>query len=144
MNERREHPRLVGERVILRRPRRSDVAALEQMFADPEVMRYVAWGRPLTHAEIEEFVGRMVARFEHDGIGQFVLERRVDGAVMGRAGLLPLDPATWQSGFLSDLVRTRRSSLVGPCDAPTGDAATRRKRPCSCGTGRGTTCSCRG
>jgi len=73
------------------------------MFTDAEVMRYVAWGRPLTAAEVEEFLERMIARFEVDGFGQFALERRVDGAVIGRAGLLPLDPETWQSGFVRDL-----------------------------------------
>jgi RimJ/RimL family protein N-acetyltransferase len=73
------------------------------MFTDAEVMRYVAWGRPLTAAEVEEFVERMITRFEVDGLGQFALVRRADGAVMGRAGLLPLDPETWVSGFLRDL-----------------------------------------
>jgi RimJ/RimL family protein N-acetyltransferase len=45
----------------------------------------------------------MVRRFEIDGFGQFALERRADGVVMGRAGLLPLDPETWESGFFRDL-----------------------------------------
>jgi RimJ/RimL family protein N-acetyltransferase len=99
----RVEPQLAGERVVLRPPSRADLAALSRMFTDPEVMRYVAWGRPLTPAEVEEFVDRMIARFEVDGFGQFVLERRADRAVMGRAGLLPLDPETWTSGFFRDL-----------------------------------------
>lgn len=73
------------------------------MFTDPEVMRYVAWGRPLTPPEVEEFVERMILRFEVDGFGQFAVVRREDGAVLGRAGLLPLDPETWKSGFFRDL-----------------------------------------
>lgn len=96
-------PRLVGRRVVLRPPLRADIDAFARMFTDREVMRFVAWGRPLIATEVEEFVERMIARFEVDGIGQFSLERRSDGAVIGRVGLLPLDPETWQSGFLRDL-----------------------------------------
>lgn len=99
----RPEPRLVGERVLLRPPVPADLDSLARMFTDPEVMRYVAWGRPLTATEVEQFVERMIARFEIDGFGQFALERRADGAVIGRAGLLPLDSQTWKSGFLRDL-----------------------------------------
>jgi RimJ/RimL family protein N-acetyltransferase len=94
---------LETERVVLRPPVRADLDALARMFTDPDVMRYVAWGRPFTAAETAEFVERMIARFEVDGLGQFAVVRRADGAVMGRAGLLPLDRATWRSGFLRDL-----------------------------------------
>lgn len=96
-------PRLVGRRVVLRPPIGADLAAFARMFTDAEVMRFVAWGRPLTLTEVEEFLERMIARFAVDGFGQFTLERRSDGVVMGRAGLLPLDPETWQSGFFCDL-----------------------------------------
>jgi RimJ/RimL family protein N-acetyltransferase len=100
---RREEPQLAGEAVVLRPPMPGDLGAFTRLFTDPEVMRYVAWGRPLTRSEVEEFVERMIARFEVDGFGQFALVRRADGAVIGRAGLLPLDPATWESGFFCDL-----------------------------------------
>jgi [ribosomal protein S5]-alanine N-acetyltransferase len=78
--------------VLLRSPVPTDLDALARLFTDPEVMRYGAWGRPLSAAEVEQFVERMIARVEIDGFGQFALERRADGAVIGRAGVLPLDP----------------------------------------------------
>lgn len=96
-------PQLTGERVLLRRPTLGDLESFRLVFADPEVMRYVAYGRPLTDAEIRAWVGRMIARFELDGFGQFSLTRRNDGVVMGRAGLLPLDPVTLQSGSRKEL-----------------------------------------
>lgn len=83
----------------------ADLDAFARIFTDPEVMRYVAWGRPLTAAEVEEFVERMIACFDVDGFAQFALERRADGAVVGRAGLLSLDPATWKSGFFREGIR---------------------------------------
>lgn len=95
--------RLVGKRVALRPPTHSDLDAFTAMFTDPEVMRFVAWGRPLTTEEVSEFVERMIARFEVDGFGQFAIERGDDAQLIRRAGLLPLDPTTWKSGFLSDL-----------------------------------------
>jgi RimJ/RimL family protein N-acetyltransferase len=95
--------RLIGERVVLRPPSHADFDAFTEMFTDPEVMRYVAWGRPLTAAEVRDFVERMIARFKADGFGQFAIERATDGEVIGRAGLLPLDPSTWKSGFFKDL-----------------------------------------
>jgi len=95
--------RLVGERVVLRPPARDDLDGFERLFTDPEVMRYVAYGRPLTPSEVEEWLGRMISRFEADGFGQFALTRRSDGLLIGRAGLLPHDPATWRGGSLSEL-----------------------------------------
>ena len=95
--------RLAGERVLLRPPTPEDLGGFRRLFTDPEVMRFVAHGRPLTDAEVEGWVSRMIARFDVDGFGQFALARREDGVLMGRAGLLPLDPATFQSGSLSDI-----------------------------------------
>jgi RimJ/RimL family protein N-acetyltransferase len=92
--------RLVGERVVLRSATPEDLEGFHRVFTDPEVMRYVGYGRPLTAAEVGEWVTRMIARFDTDEFGQLALTRRADGALMGRAGLLPLDPNTWQSGSL--------------------------------------------
>jgi len=96
-------PRLVGERVALRPPAPTDRDGFERLFTDPEVMRFVAYGRPLTPSEVDEWLGRMIARFEADGFGQFALTRRSDGALIGRAGLLPHDPVTWRGGARSEL-----------------------------------------
>lgn len=95
--------RLVGERVVLRPARAEDLEGFRRVFADPEVMRYVAYGRPLSTAEVKEWVTRMIARFDADAFGQLAVARRADGVLMGRAGLLPLDPDTWRSGSLVEL-----------------------------------------
>jgi [ribosomal protein S5]-alanine N-acetyltransferase len=94
---------LRGERVVMRPPRPDDLDGFRGVFTDPQVMRYVAAGRPLSATEVEEWLGRMIARFNLDGFGQFALVRQSDSALIGRTGLLPLDPETWQSGSLDEL-----------------------------------------
>ena len=89
---------LETERLVLRPPTVEDADALEPVFGDAEVMRFVAAGRPLARPELEALVARMVERFATDGFGQFVVQRRADGHVVGRVGLLPLDPQTWEAG----------------------------------------------
>jgi RimJ/RimL family protein N-acetyltransferase len=84
-------------RLRLRRIDAGDVDALARIFGDPEVMRYVAAGRPLSRDEVVGMMERIDRRFETDGFGQLAVERRADGEVIGRAGLLPLEPETWRS-----------------------------------------------
>jgi len=84
-------------RLRLRRIGPDDVEALARIFTDPEVMRYVGAGRPLSPDEVAAMVERIEHRFQADGFGQLAVERREDGEVIGRVGLLPLDPETWRS-----------------------------------------------
>jgi [ribosomal protein S5]-alanine N-acetyltransferase len=87
---------LETERLVLRAPLHEDTEALAPMYADPEVMRYVGDGRPLTRYETERSVKRMIERWEADGFGLFTTVRRSDEAVIGRVGLLVWNTATWE------------------------------------------------
>ena len=87
---------LETERLLLRAPVAEDTAALAAMYADPEVMRFVGDGRPLTRAETERSVKRMIQRWEADGFGLFTTVRKEDGAVIGRVGLLVWNAETWE------------------------------------------------
>jgi RimJ/RimL family protein N-acetyltransferase len=87
---------LETERLLLRTPMPDDAEALAPMYADPVVMRYVGDGRPLTRAETERSVRRMIQRWEADGFGLFTVLRREDGAVIGRVGLLVWNADTWE------------------------------------------------
>jgi RimJ/RimL family protein N-acetyltransferase len=94
---------LETERLRLRRPLSTDLDAFVRVFGDPEVMRFVGAGRPLARGEVAELLVRMQRRLDEDGFGQLVVERRADGLVLGRVGLLPLDPETWQFGSRREL-----------------------------------------
>jgi len=60
------------------------------------------------------------ALFEVDGFGQFAIERGDDAQVIGRAGLLPLDPRLGRAALSPTSVRAPRSSLVGRSGAYPG------------------------
>jgi RimJ/RimL family protein N-acetyltransferase len=84
-------PRLETARLVLRGWLPGDVEAHAAMSADPEVMRYLggaldrseSWRRLATHA------GHWVLR----GYGNWAIERKADGVLLGRAGLW--NPEGW-------------------------------------------------
>jgi RimJ/RimL family protein N-acetyltransferase len=90
-------------RLRLRRLVPSDVDELTRTFSDPAVMRLVGAGLPLRRDEIEVMIERISQRFDQDGFGQLGVERRADGRLIGRAGLLAVDPVTWQGGSRSEI-----------------------------------------
>ena len=108
---------LETERLLLRLPEPSDVDALAEAFADPEVVRYLS-GIPLTREETLEAIDRMRAHWERYGSGLFTVERKEDGQVVGRAGILLWDPMRWEHGM--------RAELDGPVEAEIGWTLARR------------------
>jgi RimJ/RimL family protein N-acetyltransferase len=86
------------ERLVLRKPRLADAPGLLEGFADPEAMRYIGDGSTTDLAGAEEAVVRWLARWDAWDIGMFVLERREDARVLGRAGFLRWNPETWEIG----------------------------------------------
>jgi len=83
------------------------------MYADPEVMRYVGDGRPLTRSETERSVKRMIQRWEADGFGLFTTVRKEDGAVIGRVGLLVWNADTWEPTTRAESQNGRTEVEVG-------------------------------
>jgi ribosomal-protein-alanine N-acetyltransferase len=86
------------ERLLLRKPRPEDAPDLAIAYSDPEAVRYIGDGSTATLAEVEEAIEKWLGRWEDWGVGFFALERREDGRVLGRAGFLRWDPATWRVG----------------------------------------------
>jgi RimJ/RimL family protein N-acetyltransferase len=90
---------LETERLQLRPPEERDVEALDEIYGDPAVTRFVA---PRGHDENLEWIRRAQQRFEIDGFGQLVVVRKKDERVIGRAGLLVWDSRTWEPALLRD------------------------------------------
>ena len=86
------------ERLVVRPPGPEDASELLAAFADPEAMRYIGDGSTTDLAGAEGAVVRWLEHWEAWGIGMFVVERREDGRVLGRAGFLRWDPETWEIG----------------------------------------------
>jgi RimJ/RimL family protein N-acetyltransferase len=78
-------PVLHTERLLLRGWRPPDFEAHAEMCADPEVQRFL--GGPLDRAESWRSMALSVGHWVLRGYGNWVLERRSDGRVVGRAGL---------------------------------------------------------
>jgi RimJ/RimL family protein N-acetyltransferase len=97
----------------LRAPVADDAEALAPMYGDPEVMRFVGDGRPLTRAETERSVKRMIQRWEADGFGLFTTVRKDDGAVIGRVGLLVWNADTWEPTTRAESENGRTEVEVG-------------------------------
>jgi RimJ/RimL family protein N-acetyltransferase len=104
---------LETERLLLRAPVADDAEALAPMYGDPEVMRFVGDGRPLTRAETERSVKRMIQRWEADGFGLFTTVRKDDGAVIGRVGLLVWNADTWEPTTRAESENGRTEVEVG-------------------------------
>jgi len=79
-------------------PRAEDAPELLEAFADPEAMRYIGDGSTADLTGAEEAVDRWLERWDAWGIGMFVVERKEDARVLGRAGFLRWDPETWEIG----------------------------------------------
>jgi RimJ/RimL family protein N-acetyltransferase len=91
--------RIETERLVLRVPRPDDVDRLVEIYSNPDVTRYIT-GR--TREEVVEFVERVRRSHETDGFGLLIAERKEDGRVIGRAGLLVWDSRTWVASSLAE------------------------------------------
>jgi RimJ/RimL family protein N-acetyltransferase len=88
--------RLETERLVLRRPRPEDAAAFYPQWQDADAVQFV--GGVKTREQVDEMVERLLRHWEWYGLGEFTVERRGDGAVLGRVGLQLWDPRDWTNG----------------------------------------------
>jgi RimJ/RimL family protein N-acetyltransferase len=90
------------ERLRLRRPLPEDAGkpALAEMYADPEVMAFI--GGVSDPVDMEFVVGRWLERWDANGFGPLVVERRDDGEPIGRTGLLVWDTRDWHVATLDE------------------------------------------
>jgi RimJ/RimL family protein N-acetyltransferase len=93
--------RLETRRLLLRQPRIEDVSVVGELLTDPEVMRFLG-GRTVPTEAIPEVVQKWIGRWERDDVGPFVVERREDGAFVGRTGLLVWETRTWTQSSLAE------------------------------------------
>jgi RimJ/RimL family protein N-acetyltransferase len=80
-----EPPPIVTDRLILRAPRMSDLAASSAMWADPVVTRYIG-GRPFTEEEVWTRMLRYVGLWSWLGFGYWAVEDKESGEFVGEAG----------------------------------------------------------
>lgn len=78
--------KLETERLILRMWQKDDFEAVVRLLSDPEVMRYVTPGRPLTRAEAWGNFAYGVGHWHLRGYGFWAVEEKESGDLVGRIG----------------------------------------------------------
>jgi RimJ/RimL family protein N-acetyltransferase len=94
-------PRIETARLVLRVPRLDDANAFADYLADPEVMRFLG-GETVPRDEVASVLGRWLGRWQANGVGPFAIERRDDGRVIGRAGIIVWDTGDWRNSTWAD------------------------------------------
>jgi RimJ/RimL family protein N-acetyltransferase len=92
---------LESERLVLRLPRLDDAPAMAEYLTDPEVMRFIG-GATVPREEVPDVVQKWLDRWQQNGLGHFVLERRSDGHVLGRVGFVLWDVRTWRQSTFAE------------------------------------------
>ena len=110
-----EIPTLRTERLVLRAFREDDLDAWAAILADEETARYIGGVR--TREQAWERIAVYLGHWELRGYGQWAVERRLDGRLVGRAGLWfpegwpelevgwTLDRSVWGEGFATEAGR---------------------------------------
>jgi RimJ/RimL family protein N-acetyltransferase len=98
------------ERLILRRPRSDDVAAMHAILRDPLAMRYWSTLPHASVAETEAWIARTIDAINAGECDDFFVEH--DGLLIGKAGLwhrneigFLFSPAVWGKGYAREALR---------------------------------------
>ena len=86
-------PTIETQRLSLRPFREADVPALFDLLQDPDVVRYVGDRRVPTLQESWRSVAGWLGHWAMRGYGQWAVEERGRGRLIGRAGII--NPAEW-------------------------------------------------
>jgi RimJ/RimL family protein N-acetyltransferase len=86
-----ERKMIETERLLLRRPTEADVGSPPTWLADPEVMDWLGGIEPAA-----EVVRLWIDQWAQYPSGKFLVERKSDGALVGRVGANYYDVETWQ------------------------------------------------
>jgi len=73
--------------------REDDFEAYARICADPDVMRHLASGQPLSRADAWRQMAMIIGHWDLRGYGMWAVEERASGTLLGRIGLF--NPEGW-------------------------------------------------
>ncbi|HST52685.1 MAG TPA: GNAT family N-acetyltransferase [Pyrinomonadaceae bacterium] len=94
-----------------------DLDELSAIAADPEVMRYIGSGQPLTREEVHFNLTSIINGFRRRGFGRWAVVKKVSGALVGYCGLTHgleevgveiaylISRSEWSKGIASEAAR---------------------------------------
>ena len=80
-------PEIETDRLLLRQFKLEDLDALAELFADPEVVKYLGSGEPASRAETETALCSIIAHWERHGFGRWAAVYKPAGLLIGYGGL---------------------------------------------------------
>lgn len=86
-------PEIETQRLLLRGFREEDLDPYAEMCGDPEVMRYIGAGKPLSRWESWRNMAMMLGHWQLRGYGMWAVEERSSGEMIGRIGCW--QPENW-------------------------------------------------
>jgi RimJ/RimL family protein N-acetyltransferase len=108
-------PLIETARLRLRMFRPDDLDNLAGMFSDPQVMRYVADGKPAGRDVAEKALTSVIDHWRREGFGRWAAEDKETGQFVGFGGLRSLfgmpevvyhfSPPHWGKGLATELAR---------------------------------------
>ena len=97
---------LETERLRLRMFREDDLDAYLELCGDPEVMRFIGAGQPLSRTDTWRNIATILGHWQLRGYGLWAVDEKATGRFVGRIGFL--NPAGWPGFELGwALVRSR-------------------------------------
>jgi RimJ/RimL family protein N-acetyltransferase len=85
---------LQTERLVLRQPTLEDAERAGELLGDERVMQFLGGGA-VPEEHWTTVVEKWLERWELNGMGPFLLERRDDGRFVGRTGIILWDARDW-------------------------------------------------
>lgn len=97
---------LETRRLILRPFQESDLDNYARICADPEVMRYIGTGAPLSREEAWRSIALHLGHWQLRGYGLWAAQDKQSGALAGRIGLY--NPEAWPAAEVGWLIERSR------------------------------------
>lgn len=91
---------VLTERLLLRRPRAEDAAAVNRYASDPEVTRFMAWPRHESPEDTRAFLAFSDAEWERWPGGPYLILSREDGTILGGSGFAFEAPDRAETGYV--------------------------------------------